>query len=245
MAIITYNEEAKIARCIESVLPVADEIIVVDSFSTDNTRSIAGKYNVKFVEHAFEGYIEQKNYAITCCSFDYILSLDADEALSPELLESVKKAKEHFDHDGFTMNRLTNYCGQWIYHCGWYPDKKLRLFNRKGKWTGVNPHDKLQMPAESRIMHLRGDLLHYSYSSMDDHLDQIKKFTDIGAREAYKNGSRSSIFKIIYKPAFKFLRDYFFKLGFLDGFYGYVICRNSTFATYMKYVRLKLLQENK
>lgn len=245
VAIITFNEELNIARCIESVLPVADEIVIVDSFSTDKTADICKRYPVKFIPHAFEGYIEQKNYAIMQCSFPYILSLDADEALSAELISSIKNAKLDYKFDGYTMNRLTNYCGKWIRHCGWYPDIKLRLFSNEGRWGGINPHDELKMPKGSRIQHLKGDLLHYSYYSLNDHMDQIKKFTEIGANEAFKNGKRSSVFKIIYKPFFKFIRDYFVKLGMLDGFYGYVVCRNSAFATYLKYTRLYILQKQK
>jgi glycosyltransferase involved in cell wall biosynthesis len=245
VSIIAFNEELNIARCIESVLAVADEIIIVDSFSTDQTLEICTRYPVKIIQNHFGGYIEQKNFALSCCNFPYILSLDADEALSPELIGSINKVKQQPDKDGYTMNRLTNYCGKWIHHCGWYPDKKLRLFNKKGSWGGTNPHDKLVLPAGSKVTHLKGDILHYSYYTMNDHMDQIKKFTEIGAVEAYKNGGRSSIFKIIYKPALKFFRDYFLKLGFMDGIYGFIICKNSSFATYLKYVRLYLLQQNK
>jgi glycosyltransferase involved in cell wall biosynthesis len=245
VAIISFNEELNIARCIESVLSLADEIVIVDSFSTDKTEEICSRYPVKFIRHPFEGYIEQKNFALTQCAFPYILSLDADEALSAELRDSVKKAKEDFSCDGYSMNRLTNYCGRWIRHCGWYPDVKLRLFSNKGQWGGVNPHDELLLPKGSRIQHLQGDLHHYSYYTLNDHMDQIKKFTEIGAAEAFKKGKRSSLLKIIYKPFYKFLRDYFIKLGILDGFYGFVVCMNSAFATYLKYTRLYILQGKK
>jgi glycosyltransferase involved in cell wall biosynthesis len=245
VAIITFNEELNIARCIESVLPIADEIVVVDSFSTDKTPQICSRYPVKFLQHAFDGYIEQKNFAASICTHAYILSLDADEALSAELSASILSIKNDLKYDGYTINRLTNYCGKWIHHCGWYPDVKLRLFNRKGSWGGVNPHDKLLLPEGSSILHLKGNLLHYSYYTLNDHIDQIKKFTEIGANEAYKNGLRSSILKIIFKPVIKFLRDYFFKLGILDGIPGLIICANSSFATYLKYVRLYLLQQQK
>lgn len=244
-AIITFNEEQNIARCIESLLPVADEIIVVDSFSTDRTEEICSKYPVKFIKNSFAGYIEQKNFALSLCTNSLRLSLDADECLSPELASSIQQLKLQHNADGYSMNRLTNYCGKWIRHCGWYPDIKLRLVNNKGKWGGINPHDKMQLPEGSSVKHLKGDLLHYSYNNLNDHLDQIKKFTEIGAREAVKNGVTSSVFKIIYKPAFKFIRDYFFKLGFLDGFYGFVICKNSAFATYVKYARIYMLQNSK
>ncbi|MEP7263735.1 MAG: glycosyltransferase family 2 protein [Bacteroidota bacterium] len=245
VAIISFNEELNIARCIESVLPVADEIILVDSFSCDKTLEISSRYPVKIIQHTFDGYIEQKNYALSCCTHEYILSLDADEALSEELTASILEIKANAECDGYIMSRLTNYCGKWIHHCGWYPDKKLRIFNRKGKWGGTNPHDKLVLPEGSNVCTLKGDLLHFSYYTMNDHMDQIKKFTEIGANEAWKSGVRSSIFKILYKPVVKFLRDYFLKLGMLDGFFGFVICINSSFATYLKYTRLYILQQEK
>ena len=132
--IITFNEEKNIERCLQSLQGIVDEIVVVDSFSKDQTKSICEKYNVKFVEHAFEGHIEQKNYAITQASYPYVLSLDADEALDETLKSSILKVKKNWTHDGYSMNRLTNYCGSWIKHCGWYQDTKLRLWDaRKGE----------------------------------------------------------------------------------------------------------------
>ncbi|PIQ15560.1 MAG: glycosyl transferase, partial [Flavobacteriales bacterium CG18_big_fil_WC_8_21_14_2_50_32_9] len=122
VVIITYNEQRNIARCLDSVLPVADEIIVVDSFSTDDTEKICSQYNVKFLQHPFKGHIEQKNYALAQAQFDYVLSLDADEALSETLLQEIKNIKTHCEKDAYSFNRLTNFCGQWIKHCGWYPD---------------------------------------------------------------------------------------------------------------------------
>ena len=134
--IITFNEERNIGRCIESLAGIADEIVVVDSGSTDDTEAICRSFGVKFIEHTFEGYGEQKNFAVSHCSFEYILSLDADEALSIELKESISALKNKWDKDGYSFNRLTNYCGKWVHYCGWYPDSKLRLFKKnKGKWS--------------------------------------------------------------------------------------------------------------
>ncbi|MTI29248.1 glycosyltransferase family 2 protein, partial [Cytophagales bacterium RKSG123] len=144
--IITYNEEKNIQRCLESLKGVVDEIVVVDSLSTDNTKKICEKFDVHFIENPFEGHIEQKNYAMGCARNDYVLSLDADEALSPKLKESILKVKENWTADFYSFNRLNNYCGQWIRHSGWYPDKKIRLWDRrKGKWGGKNPHDNVVM----------------------------------------------------------------------------------------------------
>jgi glycosyltransferase involved in cell wall biosynthesis len=144
--IITLNEERNLARCIGSLQGVADDVVVVDSFSSDGTERIAKEHGARFVQHKFEGHIEQKNWAITQAQHSWVLSLDADEALSEELRNSITAAKQRDDADGYTMNRLTNYCGRWIRHGGWYPDRKLRLWDRrKGRWTGVNPHDRFEL----------------------------------------------------------------------------------------------------
>src|SRR5690606_7424734 len=135
-----------IERCLQSVTEVADEIVVLDSVSTDRTKEICLRYSAKFYEHPFDGHIEQKNRAITYASHPHILSLDADEALDAELIEEIKKVKRNFPKQGYYMNRLTNYCGHWVRHCGWYPDRKLRLWDsRCGKWTGINPHDRFEL----------------------------------------------------------------------------------------------------
>lgn len=246
VVIITFNEERNIARCIDSVKDFADDIVVVDSFSTDKTQKICEEKNVRFVQHKFEGHIEQKNWAITQAKYPFILSLDADEAPDEVLKESINEARKSTSFDGYTMNRLTNYCGKWIKHCGWYPDKKLRLWNsQKGKWGGINPHDIYLMELGSSICHLKGNLLHYSYYSISDHMLQANKFSDISAKALFEKGYKASMFKRYFSPKFKFFRDYILKLGFLDGYYGYVICKISAHAAFLKYVKLKQLQSNK
>jgi glycosyltransferase involved in cell wall biosynthesis len=242
--IITFNEERNIGRCLESLAGIADEIVVVDSGSTDKTEEICKKYGAKFIRHPFEGHIEQKNFALTQSSFEHILSLDADEALSPELKKSIAALKENWIKDGYTFNRLTNYCGKWIHHCGWYPDPKLRLFKKgKGKWAGTNPHDRYVLNDSKNHGRLKGDLLHYSYYSIKGHLEQVNKFSDIESQSAFKNGKRSSIVLMIAKPGLKFFRDYILRLGILDGYYGFIICRISMFASFAKYAKLYELQK--
>jgi len=239
--IITFNEEKNLARCIESLLPVTDELVVVDSFSTDKTKAIALQYGAKFFENEFKGHIEQKNYAITCASSPYILSLDADEALDETLQEEIKKIKNNWAHLGYSMNRLTNYCGNWIYHCGWYPDTKLRLWDsRQGQWTGINPHDEFKLfNLKEPIQKLKGNILHYSYYTLEDHYKQVEYFTSIAAKANFKLGKKSYFYHLFFSPIVKFIQSYFFKLGFLDGKAGFTICRISAYASWLKYYKLK------
>lgn len=243
--IITLNEERNIQRCLESVQEVADEIVVVDSYSTDRTEDICSKYNVRFITHKFEGYVEQRTWATTQASNDYILCLDADEALSHELKESIKQVKENWDADGYYINRKTNYCGKWIKHCGWYPDKKLRLLNRKkGKQVGINPHDRFEMDKGAIVHHLKGDLLHYSYYTISDHINQMQKFTDISARMKYERGKSISVFMILLRLFFSFFKKYFIKLGILDGYYGFVISILFVYTNFLKDIKLRELNKN-
>jgi glycosyltransferase involved in cell wall biosynthesis len=244
VVIITFNEERNILRCIQSVNNIADEIVVVDSCSTDKTPEICRNSAVKFIQHEFKGHIEQKNWAITQASSKYVLSLDADEVLSPELEKSILEVKNDWKHDGYYFNRLTNYCGKWIHHGGWYPDRKLRLWDSsKGAWTGINPHDRYEMNKEAKICFLHGDLLHYSYFSIFQHMDQVNKFTEIGAKAAFEKGRNITVFGLFFKPLFKFFRDFILKGGILDGYYGYAICRISANATFIKYLKIRELKK--
>ena len=239
VVIITYNEEKNITRCLDSVKGLADEVIVVDSFSSDETKNICLSKQVNFIQNNFKGHIEQKNFALDHASHDYVLSLDADEALSDRLRNSILKVKENCAYDAYCFHRLTNYCGTWIKHCGWYPDTKVRLWNKnKGSWGGQNPHDKVILQANVSIQKLKGNLLHYSYHTFREHISQIQSFTDISAREAFKNGKKSSIAMVILKPILKFFQSYFLKLGFLDGFYGFVVCINASYTKFLKYLKL-------
>jgi glycosyltransferase involved in cell wall biosynthesis len=245
--IITLNEERNIGRCIDSVKDIADEVIVVDSGSSDRTREICEEKGASFVFNAWKGYIEQKNFANNLAKHPYILSIDADEALSEKLRNSILAIKEHFGDDGYEMNRLTNYCGKWIRHCGWYPDRKLRLFHRdKFEWGGERIHENMvQKVPDVNIEHLSGDLLHYSYYDISQHVAQANHFTNMTAELAFEKGKRAGMLKIIFSPMVKFIRDYIIKLGFLDGYYGYIVCRISAQATFMKYAKIRQMKKDK
>ena len=242
--IITINEERNIQRGIESLLPVADEIIVVDSFSTDRTEEICKLYSIKFFQNVFEGHIEQKNIALLKANHDWILSIDADEALSETLQKAIKKSLEAPQFDAFAMNRLTNYCGKWVKYCGWYPDTKVRLVKKnKAHWTGTNPHDKLELKEKSQVCSLQGDLLHYSYYTKEDHFKQIEYFGNISAKELFLKGKNISVFLLYLKVITQFFKSYFVKMGFLDGKTGWLISSRSAYATLRKYQILRKMYQ--
>ncbi len=246
VVIITFNEEANIGRCLDSVQGVADEVVVVDSFSTDQTKALCLQRGVTFLEHPFSGHIEQKNYALTQAAFEYVLSLDADEALTDELKAAVLEAKNNWQADVYGMNRLTSYCGKWIRHGGWYPDRKLRLFDRrKVAWGGQNPHDTIIPVKGAVIAGVKGDLLHYSYTSIRQHLTQINNFTDSALQEMIQRGKRVSMLGLVLKPPFRFFRMYFLQLGLLDGFEGFCIAMLSSYAVFAKYAKLYMYNKYK
>jgi len=243
VVIIAFNEEKNIERCLLSVKEVADEIVVLDSGSTDRTKEICEAHGAKFFNHAFDGHIQHKNRAITYASYPHILSLDADEALDDTLKRSIQGVKADFKKDGYYMNRLTNYCGHWVKHCGWYPDTKLRLWDsRKGRWTGINPHDKYELfDGDANTGFLKGDILHYSYYTLNDHYKQVDYFTSIASKAYFEKGKKARLFKLIANPVAKFVDHYLLKLGFLDGSAGYRISKISAYATYLKYKKLRAL----
>jgi glycosyltransferase involved in cell wall biosynthesis len=241
VVIITYNEEKNIERCLISVKAIADEIVVLDSFSIDQTQAICETHGVRFFQHAFDGHIQQKNRAITFANYPYVLSLDADEAIDEALIKSIINIKNNFNKDGYYVNRLTNYCGHWVKYCGWYPDRKLRLWDsRKGKWTGINPHDKYELTdGDKNTELLSGDLLHYSYNTLSDHYKQVEYFTTIASKAYFENNKKAPFYKLFINPIFKFINHYLIRLGFLDGKSGFLISKISAYATYLKYKKLR------
>lgn len=238
VVIITLNEEKNLGRCLESIQEVADEILVVDSFSTDKTQEIAERNGARFIQHKFEDYVKQHIYADTIATHDHILMLDADEALTKELIASIKVAKKYWKNDGYFMNRMTNYCGHWIKHSGWYPDKKLRLYDRrKGQWVGEKLHEKFRLVEQSTTGHLKGDIQHYSFYTIEDHILQSNKFSNMAASVLIEKGKRIPSYYLVMKPAVRFFRNYFLKLGFLDGIYGFIVCRITAIDVYFKYLK--------
>lgn len=240
--IITFNEAHNIKRCLDSLLSVVDEIIVVDSFSQDDTKNICSQYpEVSFYENPFEGHIQQKNYAISKAKYNYILSLDADEALTEKLQEEIQGVKNlpQTPHDAFWLPRLNNYCGKWIRYGGWYPDKKIRLWKKEcGRWGGQNPHDKIILNDNVDVGELKSDILHFTTESISTHITQVNKFSEIAADQLMKSKKKpNALFKMLFDPPFIFIKKYIFQLGFLDGFHGLAIAMISAHAKFLKYAK--------
>lgn len=241
VVVITFNEERNLARCLASVQGIADELLVIDSFSTDGTTAIAASFGARVVQQAFEGYARQKNMATSLAANDWILSLDADEELTPALKASILQVKNNPTHPVYRMPRLTNYCGKWIHHAGWYPDHQIRLYKRtKGAWQELKVHEYWKLHSDADKMGtLTGDLLHYSFASREEHLKKIERYTELAAQAAVEKGRSASILKIIFSPIWHFITEYFFRLGFLDGAHGFTICRLSAYSAYLKYSKIR------
>ncbi len=243
--IITYNEEDRIEPAIISLEGVVDEIIVVDAFSTDKTPQIVQSYDVRFFQREWEGYSNQKNFAISQAKYPWILSIDADERLSQELREEIIKIKENEpDFDGFSFKRKTFYLGKWIKHSGWYPDRKVRLFRKdSANWEGDFVHEKLVF--NGKVKELKGELLHYSYRNLSDHVQRIEKYSTLASEKMLREGKRSSYLKILILPFFTFFRDFIFHAGFLDGVQGLIISFFSSYYVFLKFAKLLELQRKK
>ncbi len=248
--VITFNEEKSIGRCIDSLAQVADEIVVIDSFSKDLTRIISENKGARFIEHPFNGHIEQKNFALSQTKHDYVISLDADEYLSDELIESILIIKESWPYEAYRMNRLSTYGNKWIRRGNWYPDKKVRLWNKSlGKWGGKNPHDRVILKKGVEFLHLKGDILHRAYEDSSETLKKIQAYSDIYANQ---NGGReaSSVLKIILRASFTFFKSYIIKRGIFDGFEGLMVAMAESNHTFYKYAKLyeanrKITRDNK
>lgn len=246
--LITKNEEANLPDALRSV-DFADEIVVIDSHSTDRTREIARDFRARaldgtevaprVIERDWPGHVEQKNFAIDQATHDWVLCVDADERVSPELRAEIEEALsvEVPPVVGYTMPRKTFYLGRWIVRSGWYPDRKLRLFRRScARWGGTNPHDHVQPRGD--VAEFKGDLHHYSYRSMADHLRTIDFFTDIAAREKARKGVRFPVLRMLIQPPFKFFKMYVLKQGFREGRVGFIVAVLGMYYVFLKYAKL-------
>jgi glycosyltransferase involved in cell wall biosynthesis len=242
--IITLNEERNIGRCLASLKEVAAEVVVVDAGSTDRTVAIAQEHGARVVVRQWTGYSDQKNFANSLAQNRYVLSMDADEALSPGLQQEVQLCRRNGLHGAYRFPRLTNYCGSWVRHGGWYPDAKVRLFPRDGAhWEGAHVHEELKLDPALQVFDLKSDLLHYSYHSTADHEDRICRYSTLHARRMLEDGRKAGLVKRYLSPLAKFIQGYVLQLGFLDGRAGLNIAWYSARAVAMKYRKLKGLRE--
>jgi glycosyltransferase involved in cell wall biosynthesis len=234
--VITFNEEQNIRRCLESVAPFSDEIIVVDSLSTDRTVEIAREYATRVVEHEWLGYGRQKQLALDQARGEWVFSIDADEVVSPELAEEIGSLAP--DCDGYEVPRLVWYLGRWIRHSGWYPGYVLRLFRRQAaRFSEDAVHESVQLAGPRR--RLRGDLLHYSYRDVAHHVAKINDFTSLAARQMDERGRRAGLVSLALTPGMEFLKVYLLRRGFLDGYPGLVVSTLHAWYVFLKYAKLR------
>ena len=235
--IVCLNEEHAIRRCLESV-KWCDEIVVVDSFSTDKTIEICQEYSAHIIQRAWPGYVEQKRFALAQASHEWILNIDADEEVSPLLQNEIQVVLQQDDPavDGFYIPRLVHYLGRWWWH-GWYPSYRLRLFRKhKVRWGGVDPHEKVLLHGRSE--HLSGNFHHYTYTDISDHLRTVNSLTDISSRELMLRQRRKYLSDVLLRPLWRFLSFYFFRGCIRDGIPGLFVAATSAFYVFLKYAKL-------
>jgi glycosyltransferase involved in cell wall biosynthesis len=243
VCIICYNETRNIRRCLDSIT-WADEIIVVDSLSNDDTTEITRQYTTSLFQRSWTGYADQKNFALSKAQGNWVLSLDADEAVSPalreEILDEIAKPEAK---DGYRIPRRSFYQGRWITHSGFYPDRQLRLFRRKkGRWVGRRVHERVEI--KGRIGGLKNDLLHYPYKGViSGQLQTVDNFSGLIAEDMYENGKRFRLILLLFRPLFKFIEVYLLKKGFLDGLPGLIIAVTSAYALFVRYVKIRELEK--
>lgn len=241
VVIITLNEAADIGRAVRSVQGLADEVVVVDSGSTDGTQDLARDAGARVVHHAFAGYGEQKAFASAQARNRWVLNIDADEHPSDALKASIAKVLSGPDRAAYTMNVLTSYCGRYIRHCGWYPNRKLRLWDRQqGAMSLDKVHEGWRVASGAPIGHLEGDLLHEGFPTIDSHMERIMRYSEIGARFDLARGKRITWPKLVLGPAWVFLSTYLVRGGFRDGYQGYLVSRNSAISAWVKYAKMRL-----
>ena len=237
--VICCNEEEKIDAALSSLQAVSDEIVVVDSFSSDGTEAICRRYTDRFLQRRWSGYRDQKRFATSQASFDWVLSLDADEVLSPELEAEVRlwKSGKEDGIDGYYLCRKTFFLGRWIEHTTWYPDWQMRLFRRSaGQWEGGRVHESFRVKGPTG--RLSEDLHHYTYASLTEYLQQLERFTNLAAADYFDSGVRAGPVKLLLYPPLEFLRNYVLRRGFQDGVPGLAVSVLSAVSTFFKYLKL-------
>jgi glycosyltransferase involved in cell wall biosynthesis len=243
--IVCMNEESQIRRCLESI-EWCNEIVIVDSGSTDSTIAICKEFTDRILFRSWTGYVEQKAYALQQCTSDWVLNIDADEEVSPELKEEMiallqADKKQSIAYNGFHLSRVVYYLNRWWRHGGWYPEFRLRLCRRSHTtWGGVDPHEKAIVQGATRK--LGGELYHYTYSDMQDQITRLNKFSSSAAISIFSHGHRTNIIEILFRPIFRFMKFYIFKQGFRDGASGLIVALIESYYVFLKYAKLWELQ---
>ena len=239
LVIITLNAEAHLQACLSSARDVVDEIVIIDSGSTDQTVAIAESFGAKVIQQPFLGFRNQKQFAVDQANHDHILVMDADESLSPELITSIRQLGEEWQVDACWINRLNHFDGKPIYHGGWYPDRIIRLFDRrKCSYGPATIHESIQILHGVQTGHLEGYLLQDAYRNRTELIAKQKRYSQLAAEELKRKGIRGNWLRLLVKPAFRFLKEFIYQRGFLDGRIGYLIARASAQYVFMREARL-------
>lgn len=232
--VITKNSDQTIKKCLDSLLQVVDEIIVYDSGSTDLTLKIAEEFSCHVIQGEWLGYGATKNFANQFAKASYILSVDSDEELSPELISQILIVKENLKGI-YSFKRLNNYCGKWIRNGSWYPDTKIRIFPKENQWDDSPSHENLIISKDQKVSLLPGVLLHYAYASRAQFLVKTKLYAKLGAKKKASKPLVVNILKMVFSPIFGFIKSYFVKLGCADGISGMEIAFINSYGTFLKY----------
>jgi glycosyltransferase involved in cell wall biosynthesis len=244
VTILSQNEEKNIARAVSSVIGLADEVLVVDSGSTDRTRELAERAGARVLTHDWQGYGQQKNFAQQQAQHDWVLNIDADEEVSPALARELQETLEKIATDpafadvaGMSFPRKTFYLGHWIRYGGWYPNVLTRICNRRlARWSEPEVHERLEV--EGRVLTLRSDLHHYSFPSIESQVHTNLRFSKLGTQDLKRRGKSGNLAKLVLKPVGKFFETYLIKRGFLDGLPGFIISVNAAYSMFLKYAFL-------
>jgi glycosyltransferase involved in cell wall biosynthesis len=239
VVIITSNEASNIERTLISALKIASDIVIVDSGSTDNTLEICKKFPVRIFQHSWEGYAAQKNYGSNLTKNDWILSIDADEEVSEDLVQEIKKEFQNPQADCYDLPFRTNFCGQWLSFGHWNPESHIRLFKKNLiHWNTDAVHEGLVIPEDLKIRKLKGKINHYTIRSLEHYRQKNDYYINLAAVKMRNAGKKAGFIKLYLSPAYRFVHSYIFKLGFLDGYFGYVIARETGRVAYLKYKKI-------
>lgn len=245
VVVMTYNEETNIATCLSSVQGLSDEVLVLDSFSTDRTCDIAKSLGARVEQHSFDTYANQRRRMIQMAKHDWILTLDADEYVSPQLKSSIIQIAGDITFDGYTSNRRSRIGSKWLDHGSWYPDRKIRMFDkRKFSLQGYDVHESVVPLEGAKIGHLDGDLMHHADENIHARYEKVNTYSSRAAEGLFIQGKKSNILKIFFKPLVRFLSVYLIRQGLLDGYYGYVVAKSEAHYVWMREVKLMELWSN-